>query len=268
MAELMKRFSIVLAGWVAVGIAVMNGLSADGVAQEYRSSITATDFDFIVEEDPSTFKSLKFQSKGKEELPDKRGDRELMQEAFVFLAEFSDNTKVKIVIDAAFKTEDAALAEAERYVHRIGKLPTALRSGVDRLVVHQGGKDTTAFSDVGLIVVYSANATKRIETHDLEETIFHESVHAAWDKQHANSQRWIQAQTADGGFVTTYAKDKPRREDLAESAIFAYTLLHHPGRIPEEEAKKIKKAIPNRIEFFSKLLPVDKPLVYDVAKEK
>lgn len=242
---------------------------ANLLAQEYRSSITATDFDFITESDPSTFVDIKYVSKGKYEMPDKRsGDHALRQQAFLFSASFKDKTKVNIYIDADFETQDAAMTEAKRYVHRLGKLPTSLRKGVERLVVHQGGKDTTAFSDIGLIVVYSENATKRISTHDLEETVFHESVHAAWDKAHAKSERWVRAQAADNAFVTVYGKTKPTREDLAESAIFAYTLLHHPERIPAADAKKIKKAIPNRIEYIARLLPPNKPIFYEVKPDE
>ena len=136
------------------------------------------------------------------------------------------------------------------------------------MVVHKGGEDVTAFSDVGLIVLYSDNATKRIGTHDLEETVFHESVHAAWDKPHAMSAEWKDAQRKDGRFVTDYARKNPKGEDLAESALFAYTLIHHPNRIPKEEAAKIARAIPNRIAFVEKLLPKDKPLHFAVEAVK
>jgi hypothetical protein len=231
----------------------------------YPSSVVGTDFDFIVEKDPDTFVRLEEKGRGKAEMPDK-SDRTapLVQQAFLFVAHFSDGTCVSLAIDADFKTPDDARKEALRYTPRLGKLPTALRRGVERVVVHQGGEDVTAFSDVGLIVVYSENATKRIGTHDLEETFFHESVHAAWDKAHASSVEWLAAQEKDGGFVTDYAKENPEGEDLAESTLFAYALLHHPKRIPTKEAARIKRAIPNRIAFVEKLLPKGAPLHFPV----
>jgi len=136
---------------------------------------------------------------------------------------------------------------------------------VERVVVHLGGEDTTAFSDVGLIVLYSANATKRIGTHDLEETVFHEAVHAAWDRPHRESPAWREAQERDGRFVTDYAAKHPGGEDLAESALFAYALIHRPDRIPADEAARIREAIPARIEFVAGLLPPDEPLHHRVA---
>ena len=62
----------------------------------------------------------------------------------------------------------------------------------------------------------------------------------------------------------TTRRKNPKGEDLAESALFAYTLIHHPNRIPKEEAAKIARAIPNRIAFVEKLLPKDKPLHFAV----
>jgi hypothetical protein len=234
-------------------------------ADVYPSSVVGTDFDYITDEDPDAFKGLEFKGKGLEEMPDKSSEGPLRQEAFRFLASFSDGTQIALHVDADFGTEAKAKAEALRYTPRLGKLPTSLRRGVERVVVHKGNPDTTAFSDRGLIVVYSANATKRISTHDLEETIFHESVHAAWDGLYATSKEWLAAQANDGKFITRYARKNPKGEDLAESVLFAFVLIHHPERIPAAEAKKIRAAIPARIAFVRTLLPPKKPLTFPVG---
>lgn len=242
--------------------------SADKAEKElYPSSVVGTDFDFIQDKDPDTFVALEYKGEGKPEMPDKRDDSaELHKPAHLFKSSYSDGTSVALMISADFKTADEARQEALRYTPRLGKLPTALRQGVRRVVVHKGGEDTTAFSDVGLIVLYSENATKRISTHDLEETVFHESVHAAWDAAHAESPEWLKAQKEDGRFVTAYARKNPDGEDLAESALFAYTLLHHPDRIAKAEAKKIRRAIPARIDYVAKLVPPGKPVHFAVCR--
>lgn len=234
-------------------------------AQEYRSSVVGTDFDFIVDSDPSAFLCLESKGRGMREMPDKSGSGPLVQEAFRFVAYFEDGTSIDMALDVDFATEAAARAEATRYVHRLGKLPTVLRRGVARVVIHHGNEDTTAFSDRGLIVVYADNATKRISTHDLEETLFHESVHAAWDADHADSPEWRAAQVSDGVFATHYAKENPDGEDLAESALFAYTLVHHPERIPADAAARLRAAIPARIAFVEALLPPDEPILFPVG---
>jgi hypothetical protein len=235
----------------------------------YRSSVVGTDFDFITGADPDTFVRLEDQGQGEAEMPDK-SDRSapLRQQAFLFVAHFNDGTRVRLAIDAEFATLDSARQEALRYTPRLGRLPTALRRGVERVVVHKGGEKVTAFSDLGLIVLYADNATKRIGTHDLEETVFHESVHAAWDKAHAKSAPWLDAQKQDGRYLTDYARKNPQGEDLAECALFAFTLLHHPERIPQEEAAKITRAISHRIAFVETLLPKDKPLHFPVEGKR
>ncbi|MEK7487516.1 MAG: hypothetical protein AABZ60_24570 [Planctomycetota bacterium] len=235
-------------------------------AQLYRSSVVGTEFDYILETDPSTFLCLEYKGQGLREMPDKSSSDPLIQQAFIFVSYFEDGTSIDMALDFDFQSEEEARKEALRYTSRLGKLPTVLRDGVKRMVIHKSEKDTTAFSDNGLIILYSYNATKRISTHDLEETIFHESVHAAWDHLYRESSAWLSAQQSDQEFVTHYAKKNPT-EDLAESALFAYTLLHYPGRIPLADATKIQQMIPARIAFIKTLLPSDQPIFYSVGEK-
>jgi hypothetical protein len=268
---LRQRAAVSFGVFALLPLVVLPALTSAAAGEEtlYRSSVVGTDFDFITESDPDTFVRLEDKGQGRAEMPDK-SDRTapLVQTAFLFVAHFSDGTRVNLAIDADFKTQDSARAEALRCTPRLGKLPTALRRGVKRVVVHKGGENVTAFSDAGLIILYSDNMTRRIGTHDLEETVFHESVHAAWDKAHARSAPWKDAQKKDGVFITDYARKNPEGEDLAESALFAYALIHHPDRIPSEEAAKITRAIPNRIALVEKLLPKGKPLHFPVEAER
>ena len=69
---------------------------------------------------------------------------------------------------------------------------------------------------------------------------------------------------ADGTFATVYAKRKPALEDLAESALFAFAVIHHPARLPAADLEKIKRSIPNRIMYVETLLPVGQPLIFAV----
>lgn len=244
-------------------------IPATALAQEFKNSVASTDFDFITEADPSAFVELRAMGRGEREMPDKRPNSgPLHRNAFLFEASFSDGTRVELHLDPAFDTDEIAFAEAQRYTGPLGRLPTSLRRGVERVVVHLGGLDTTATSDIGLIVLFSDNASKRISNHDLEETIFHESVHATWDREHAQSDAWQRAQRDDGGFLTEYAQSRPTREDLAESALFAYTLTHHPERFPEDVAQRIRAAIPHRIEFVATLLPPGEPIFFPVTSSR
>ena len=60
------------------------------------------------------------------------------------------------------------------------------------------------------------------------------------------------------------AQKNPKGEDLAGAALLAFTLTHHPGRIPPVDAAKIREAIPHRITFVEKMLPKGKPLHFPV----
>jgi hypothetical protein len=161
----MKRASFILITLTALGT---NCIGADPSTAPkdatpqvppYRSSVVGTVFDFITEWDPDTFERLEDNGQGSAEMPDK-SDRSaaLVQEAFLFVAHFNDGTRVRLAIDTDFKTQESARQEALRYTPRLGKLPTALRRGVERVVIHQGGENVTAFSDVGLIVRPRASA--------------------------------------------------------------------------------------------------------------
>jgi hypothetical protein len=218
----------------------------------YPSSVVGTDFDFITDDDPTAFKSIAFVGLQDFEMPDKRPNRgPLIKKAYVFRVRFSDGTEMLIAEDRAFGSRAAALKDAKRYTSRLGKLPKIYREKIVHIVVHKGGPDTTGFAeDKGhFFVIYSDNATKRIGTHDLEETLFHEASHASIQVDHLSSAAWQKAVAADNAHITKYAKNSSQ-EDWSESALFAYTIIKHPERFPQTERAKIEAQIPNRIAFF------------------
>ena len=218
----------------------------------YRSSVVGTDFDLITEDDTSAFQSLEYLGVRKFEMPDKRGTgAPLVQNAYLFSARFTDGTRIRVALDQAFGSKDAAQRDVTRYTAALGRLPSLYRHKLRHIVVHKGGRDTTAFAeDQGhFFVIYSDNATKRIATHDLEETFFHEGTHATIQAGYLQGAAWKKAKDLDNAYITDYAKTEDQ-EDFAESALFAYTLIHHPERIPAAEREKIEKQIGNRIAFF------------------
>ena len=226
-----------------------------GTTPPYRSSVVGTDFDFITADDPSAFDRLDFLGFQKFEMPDKRGTgRPLVQNAYVFDAYFKDGTKIKIAVDQEFGSKEAAEQDASRYGAPLGKLPPLYRNIIRHITVNFGGSDTTAFAeDKGhFFTIYSGNASKRIDTHDLEETFFHEGTHASIQAAYLESPDWKSAVSRDGSYITKYASSS-EQEDFAESALFAYTIIHHPDRIPDGDREKIKDMIPNRIEFFRRV---------------
>ena len=67
---------------------------------------------------------------------------------------------------------------------------------------------------------------------------------------HGKAKGWLAAQKADDEFISTYAKDSPTREDIAESFLTWIVVRHRSDRVSKSHVKKILKAIPNRIKYF------------------
>jgi hypothetical protein len=219
----------------------------------FPNSVVSNDLDFIHDDDPAPGACLDYEGTSRAEMPDKRHDDLLADNVHVFQASFADGTDVGIWVHPDVGTQLDAEGMAEPVMQAVAKLPRPLRELLGHVVIHKG--DETAFSeDEGrFFVLYSDNIESRISTDDLEETVFHESVHATLDVPHASSADWIAAQMADANFVTEYAAENPEGEDMAESALFAWAILKHPGRLPASVEDSVRTLIPNRLTFFEGL---------------
>lgn len=250
--------------------AALLGCAAASTTAEplYPNSIVSNDLDFITEADDHVFRCLSFDGRARQEMPDKRGGDLFADDTFVFTARFDDGTRVGLWAHPDFGTRARAEKYARITAEAVGKLPTIMRRVLDHVVIHKG--DETAFGeDQGhFFVLYSDNIDTRVRNHDIQETVFHESVHATLDAAHAGSSAWRRAQAADGGFVTEYAADNPTREDMAESALFAFALLIHPGRLPADVEQRVRRVMPNRLEFFHDLFVASGPVFQQVAEPR
>ena len=233
----------------------------------YPNSVLSNDLEFIRTSDQSVFTCLSYVGTRRAEMPDSRHDTLFANGTFIFTANYADGTSIEHWAHADFGSQSAAIASVEPVAQAIGKLPTLMRSKLDHVVIHEG--DEIAFSEhLGhFFVLYSDNILTRISNHDLEETIFYESVHATLDSQYALSQEWREAQEADGAYITDYAARKPEDEDLAESALFAWTMLIHPDRLPADVETRAREIMPNRLAFFEELF-LSKPVFYRIGKER
>ncbi|MHA3977333.1 hypothetical protein ACW9UR_06570 [Halovulum sp. GXIMD14794] len=233
-------------------------------AEPIYGDTAGTVFDIITATDPSSFKCLEPVGQGSRQIWDKRVDGEPVVEAFLFLAHYDDGTNIEIAVNPEFGTREAAQAEAQRFADPLGRLPTVLRAGIRKFSIHDG--DEGFHAGTGQIVVYAEKASQRESYNHLEESLFHEAVHASLDEEHRLAPGWLEAQKRDGRFLTTYGMQSPEREDLAETALFAFAILHHPERFPPVDTEDTLAAVPNRIEYIrGHLFPPDAPLVYQVA---
>lgn len=227
--------------------------TAATAAPLFPNSVASNDLDFITDDDPAAAFCLRFDGLARAEMPDKRNNILFADDVRTFTASWSDNTTVGLWVHPDITTDEEATALVTSVAEAVAKLPTGMRSLLNHVVIHAG--DETAFSeDIGrFFVLYSDNIRSRLSTHDLQETVFHESVHATIDVPLAESADWLAAQSADGAFITTYAAENPEGEDMAESALFAWAMLKHPGRLPPEIESAVTDLIPNRLAYFEAL---------------
>lgn len=229
-------------------------LTAQVVASQlFENSVVSNDIDFIQSDDFTVPSTIVYLGTARREMPDKRNDILFDDNALVFLLKFDDETYVNVYGHSDFKNS----SEVEKYVTMIsapiGKLPFHMRDALDYVVIHKG--DATAFAEylAQFMVLYSDNIMTRVLNHDLEETVFHETVHATLDYQRRNSSEWSEAQLADNLFVTSYGARNPESEDFAESALFAHTLIKHPNRLPVKLENWLVNNIPHRLKYFNEL---------------
>lgn len=211
--------------------------------------------DLIRSSDPSAFSCLVDLGVQPGEFFDKGiDDLVFSEEAHFFEARYSDGSVIEIRIHGNVIDNNAS-AQAERIADPVGRLPVELRSDIERIGLLAG--DHSAQGDGGGegIHLYEENVARREASSRLEETLFHESVHTSLDDLYGDSPEWKAAQAADGNFLTAYARQAPKGEDLAETALYAYALLYHPDRISAADADAWRELVPNRIAFIETILP-------------
>ena len=231
-----------------VFLSVESSSAVEDMPEPPFGDTVGTVFDIIRKDDPSSFVCMRYQGRADRQIWDKRIDGEPFYRTFNFSAYFTDGTEISLLINPEFGSAEKAKAEAQHYTKALGQLPTSLREGIKRFSVHKG--DQSSHAGTGQIVIYAETATQRESYLHLEETIFHEAVHASWDVEHSLSKEWIAAQKADGHFLTRYGQRSPDKEDLAETALFAYGVLHYPGRIFPVDTRDILASVPNRIAYI------------------
>jgi hypothetical protein len=207
------------------------------------------DPDIIKSSDPTTFISANFAGREARRMFDRRNGKWNKVEAFLFDARFKRGREIVIQVNVEFETEVAAQEEADKYGRVIGQLPNALRENVETVSIHRGTKPFGGGNQN--LLIHTGQAEKYEADGILEETLVHEACHTSLDPKHATAQGWLAAQKADPEFISKYAAEHPKREDIAESFVPYLAVRYRADRISEELADKIQQAIPNRIEYLN-----------------
>ena len=218
------------------------------------------DPDIIKSTDPTTFQNSTYAGQGFRTMFDRRVNNWINVNAYLFNTTFSDGLTTEIQVNPEFGSSAAAQVEAQKYGTVIGRLPTVLRSDVETVWIHLGtqpfgGGNNNLLIHTGQAALYTADGI-------LEETFVHEAAHTSLDADHANAPGWLAAQTADNGFISTYARNHPKREDIAESFLPYLAARYRANRISASLADTILQTIPNRIEYFNSLALDLYPLLF------
>lgn len=237
-------------------------LAAFAVTVQAEPPFSGTAFldpDIVTSADRSTYLKVKYTGRKKRTMFDRRNDAFVSLKPHLFRATFNDSRPIEVQVNPEFGNERKARKVAIKYAREIGRLPRSLRTDVKTVWIHKGtqpfgGGNNNILIHTGQSVAYERGGF-------LEEVLVHEACHTSLDARHAASAGWLAAQQSDPEFISTYARDNPTREDIAESFVPWLALRHRPERISTETANAIQAAIPARISYFDAqgfvIAPVD-----------
>lgn len=221
----------------------------------FPNSIVSNSLSFIELTDDATTYCMGFTGRETKEMPGGPTDDLFENDVYIFETNYTDGTTVEVWATSRFPSESAASSEAEEIAMRLALLPTFMRETLKHVVLHTGDSGAFAEKIANFFVVYEDNMSFRRSENDMEETLFHESIHATMDNMYQDGDpRWANAQQTDPGYITEYAKERVT-EDMAESAIFAFTDKYFPNRLPEEVTKGMFNIMPNRIAYLQSIFP-------------
>lgn len=237
-----------------------------GQPPPYNGSIFV-DPDIIIDSDPTTFVGLTYIGQEERFMFDRRVDKPKTYNAHLFIAAFDDGVEMEIQVNPEF-SQTSALKHAEMYSRPLGQMPFTLRKHIKFVFIHGGNYDFSgglnssqgmydasgdeSFSD-GWVLIHVLRGYEYIAGNILAETLVHEAVHATFERDHAKSAKWVQAQQQDLGFITTYAQKYHTMEDLAESFLFYLAVRYKPDRISDEIYQTVSTTIEHRINYFDTL---------------
>ncbi len=209
------------------------------------------DPDLIVASDPSALRGLESAGRDMRRMFDRRADAFVPTDAYLFNATFEGDAVVEVQVNVEFGDVDLAERHAAFYARAIGQLPAGLRTRVETVWIHRGVMPFGGGNDN--ILIHTGKAAEYLRDGVLEEILMHEAAHTSLDPVHAAADAWLAAQDADGRFVSDYARDHPRREDVAESFGPFFAVRYRSERVSRGMAETIQATMPNRIEYFDRL---------------
>lgn len=230
------------------GVLVVCLFQAIGMAAPPYSGTIFLNPDIITTADPTTYTGITYTGQANRVAFDRRVNAFVTMNAFLFTVTYSDHAPIEVRVNPEFATAAAAQIQADLYARVIGQLPSVLRTNIRTITIQAGVQPFGGGTDD--ILVHTGQGALYAASGILEETLVHEASHTSLDPTNASSRGWLAAQTADPDFISTYARDNPTREDVAESFLPYLMVRYRRDRIPVSLAATIQATIPNRILYF------------------
>jgi hypothetical protein len=233
---------------IPIFVVVLTAVCIRAQAAPPFSGTIFIDPDIITAADHTAFISAPYAGQGMRTVFDRRVNGFISMNAFLFNATFDDGLAAEIQVNPEFGDSTAAGVEANKYASAIGRIPTVLRKNMAAVVIHKGNQPFGGGSNY--LLIHTEQADAYVADGILEETFVHEASHTSLDPEHANAPGWLAAQQADPEFISTYARDNPTREDVAETFLTWMAVRYRRDRISDSLANQITAAIPNRLAYF------------------
>lgn len=213
-------------------------------------------------DDPSTYKGeLRYLGQSVRQMEiNLPNQRELLKERFnnvhTFLVKVFDGKPIEFLVHPEVGEREAAQTIVSEFSEAIGKFPAFIKSGVDKIYIHNEGGD--AYSANGYehsILIYKkpfdAYFGNGQSQDSLESALFYLCASAAVKIDRNNFENYKRVIKQDVQYLTDHAKksDDPR-VDLIESLPFFYANKEHPERLPEGMKTLLKNA-PEREKYFN-----------------
>ena len=179
--------------------------------------------------------------------------------AHIYKINFGDGLSVDFEIYTEFTLEEAGNIE-QKYAPLIGQLGKDLRRNIKSFEFLKGEEVASAqrtddlnYANITFHTDWLTLVETRFSGDRTEELLIHESTHLSIDPYIYGQQGWTDAVNLDGNYLSTYAKDNPDSEDIAETFQAYIAVKYFPDRISNSLRDTILSVCLNRFKYFDTL---------------
>ena len=180
--------------------------------------------------------------------------------AHIFKVNFGDGLSVDFEIYSEFSEQEAISIE-QKYAPIVGQLGKELRKDIKSIEFLKGDSVASAqrsndlsYANITFHIDWLNNTVEtRPDGDKTEELLIHESTHLSIDPYVYNQQGWIDAVNLDNNYISTYAKENPDTEDVAENFQAYIAVKYFPERISNSLRDTILSVCLNRFKYFDSL---------------